>query len=93
MGATATAETLDLEIHDWANSRSALLKEVAANATVGQTVAEAVRVLQLPFTSTYRALHDGRELPQGDTLREAGVRTGDGLDLCPRVSAGSTEHS
>ena len=89
MTATAArAEVLDLEVHDWQNSRSAVLKEVSRSATVGQAVAEAVRVLQLPYATAYKALYDGRELPHGDTIAEAGVRPGEGVDLVPEVSAG-----
>ena len=90
MNATAaTAEVIDVTVHDWQNSRSAVLKEVSSSATVGQAVAEAVKVLQLPFASTYKALYDGRELPHGDTLGEAGIRPGQGVDLVPEVSAGA----
>ena len=85
----ATAEVLDLKVHDWQNSRSAVLKDVSRSATVGQAVAEAVRVLQLPFATAYKALYDGRELPHGDTLGEAGIRPGDGVDLVPEISAGA----
>jgi hypothetical protein len=89
MNATATAEVLDLTVHDWQNSRSAILKEVSRSATVGQAVAEAVRALQLPFATAYKALYDGRELPHGDTLGEAGIRPGEGVDLVPEISAGA----
>jgi hypothetical protein len=90
MNATAaTAEVLDLTVHDWQNSRSAVLKEVSRSATVGQAVSEAVRALQLPFATTYKALYDGRELPHGDTIGEAGIRPGEGVDLVPEISAGA----
>jgi hypothetical protein len=90
MNATsAAAEVLDLQVHDWQNSRRVVLKEVSSSATVGQAVAEAVRVLQLPFATAYKALYDGRELPHGDTIGEAGIRPGQGVDLVPEISAGA----
>jgi hypothetical protein len=46
-------------------------------------------VLQLPFATAYKALHDGRELPHGDTIGETGIRPGQGVDLVPEISAGA----
>jgi len=85
---SAAPDLMNLTFHDWEGARSAHLEAMPRSATVGQAVAEAVRALELPFSSFYKALHDGRELNHGDTLDEIGLETDDDLDLVPEVSAG-----
>ena len=73
---------------DWEGSHRARLESVPRETTVGQVVGEAVRAMQLPGRTFVQALCRGRELSHDETLDEAGIVTGDELELMPRVSAG-----
>ena len=89
MSAAATGpELVNLTFRDWEGARSARLDAVPRNTTVGEAVGEAVRALQLPFESFYKALRKGKELNHGDSLEEVGIGADEELDLVPEVSAG-----
>ncbi len=79
---------INLAFTDWNGTRRAELEGVHENATVGETLAEAVRALGLPLRTFYHAYLGGRQLSQAETLREAGIRTDDDLRIAPEVSAG-----
>ena len=81
-------ELVDLTATDWEGSHRAHLEAVPRETTVGQVVGEAVRAMQLPGRTFFQALSRGRELSHDETLDEAGIVTGDELELMPRVSAG-----
>jgi hypothetical protein len=84
----ATPQMIDLVASDWDGSSRARLESVPRDATVGQVVGEAVRAMQLPGRTFFQALFRGREISHEETLDEAGIATGDELELMPRVSAG-----
>jgi len=86
--AVHSSELMDLVFQDWEGTRRAHLEAVPASATVGEVVAEAVRTLQLPMQTFYQALSRGHTLDPTDTLKEAGIQTGEELELMPEVSAG-----
>ena len=60
--ATANEELVNLVFTDWRNSTEAHLDGVPRNATIGEVLAEAVRVMQLPFRSAFQAVFRDRQL-------------------------------
>ena len=86
--AQGTPEMLNLICKDWEGAHRAHLDSVPRDTTVGQVVSEAVRALQLPLKTSFQAVFRDRELSHAETLEEAGVTTGDELELMPHVSAG-----
>ena len=85
---STTTETFDLKVTYWEGTRRAHLDAVPRDATVGEAVSEAVRVMQLPIKSFFQALVKGREVNHGDTLEEIGIESDDEIQLVPDVSAG-----
>ena len=90
MSASATTpEFVSLVASDFDGARKAVLKDVPSTATVGEVVSEASRLLQLPFKNFYQAVFRGRELNDGETIRESGLATNSEIELVPEVSAGN----
>lgn len=88
-------ETLALTVHDATGSRSQSV-DVPADAPVGRFVAVLVERMRFPQHGpdgqllSYKLQHrgTGRQLLESQTLRDAGVRDGDGLRLMPEITAG-----
>jgi len=90
---STTPEALNLRVTNWEGTQRAHLEAVPGDATVGETVSEAVRAMQLPVNSFFQALLRGREVNHGDTLEEIGIESDDEIQLFPDVTAGHQARS
>lgn len=86
---TETGGFVDLVAAAWDSSRSVALEKVARDMTVGEMVTESAKLLELPV-APYHAVFRGRQLNNGDTLDEVGVKSRDRVELVPEVSAGAS---
>ena len=89
---TATAERLpdmvSFHVTDWEGIRKAHLEDVPRNATLGEVIDQAARIMELDDGSTYHAFIGERALNDGETLEEAGVVWDAEIEIAPEATAG-----
>jgi hypothetical protein len=81
-------DLVNLRFTSWDGNRGATLNDVMRDATIGEVLDEARRVMDLPIDSAYQALLDGRELNNMDTLADVGIESEAELEIAPDVQAG-----
>ena len=82
---TATAA---LRLTNWERTWAYNL-EAPWDRSVSEVILETLRTIGLPIDTPYRALQRERQLPDLETLRDAGVEEGIEITLVPDVVAGS----
>ena len=88
MEATSTStDTMRLSFNDWDKTKSVRLA-FPSEASVAEAIEEAREQLALPGDVFYQALQGDRQLDGLSTLRDAGLRSDEEIDLMPDVKAG-----
>ena len=62
---------------------------VESGETVGTLIEEIVEDSGLPSKRKYEAYHRGRKLAPSSSVREAGIRPGDSVEVFPSVTTGA----
>jgi hypothetical protein len=83
---TATAT---LRLSDWDQTWAYKLY-APWDKTVSEVIMETLREIGIPLDTPFRALQRGRQLPDLETLRDAGVEEDVDIRLIPDVVAGAT---
>jgi len=80
--------TIDLEVTDWTQSRTATIPSVPSDITVEEILRQLNGAMSLSEDTSHYLVYDGQKVNGHQTLEEIGVEDRAEMTVAPEVTAG-----